>query len=132
MKDRRTATLIIEQGRTLRAPFRIRNTQTGAVIDPAAEGYVSATLQVRTAHLSEGGDLLLTLSTDNGGVVLGAYDDGTGALWSGYLYAGDTVTGALTPFGEGVYDFVAVHLNGNVDTIRRGVCILVPAVSEVS
>jgi hypothetical protein len=130
MSDPRTRTLVVEQGRSLRQPFRLRNRQTGETIDLPAAGYTSAKLQIRTAHLSEGGDLLLTLSTDNGGVVLGLYDDGTGTLWSGYIYAGATTTAALTPWGEGVFDFAATHESGQVDTIARGPSVLVPQVTE--
>jgi hypothetical protein len=132
MRDPRRRTLVIEQGVSNELPFRLTNRQTGAVIDIPGAGYVAALLQVRTAPLSEGGDLLLELSTDNGGVVLGPYDDGTGTMWSGYLYIGVAAASDLTPWGEGVYDLLATHESGTVAKMAYGPAELVPVVSEVS
>jgi len=126
MRDPKETTLVIEQGRTLRQPFRVRVRQTGVVLDLPAAGYTTARLQVRAEH---GGAILLELSTANGGIVLGLYDDGTGTQWSGYLYASATTTGALAPWGEAVYDLAAIHTGGDVDTIRRGPCVLIPRVT---
>ena len=130
MRDTRRKTLVIEQGSDLRAPFRIRNAQTGALIDPVAAGYTVARLQVRTASLSEGGDLLANLTTANGGIVLGAYDDGTGTMWSGYLYMPASTTALLTDWGEGVYEMKATHTGGAVDTVAYGPAVLRPSVVE--
>ncbi len=128
MSDPKERTLVLEQGRTLRQPFRIRVAQTGAVLDPPVAGYTTARLQVRT---ETDGDLLLDLSTANGGIVLGQYDDGTGTFWSGYLYASATAMGALVPWGDAAYDLVAIHTGGDVDTVSRGPCVLIPEVSDL-
>lgn len=131
-RDRRQTTLVVEQSRELRRYFRIRNKQTGEMIDPTDEGYTSATLEVRDTTLSEGGELLMQMTTDNGGVVLGEVNDGHGGTWSGYIYAPVSITKELEPWGEGVFDLVAFHSGGAVDTVARGPAVLIPTVTEVS
>jgi hypothetical protein len=128
--DPRYVSLVLEQGRTLKQPWRDRD-DTGAVIDYPGAGYTSAVLEVRDKHISEGGEVLLRLTTDDGGVVLGPYDDGTGELWSGYLYATASAMGELLPWGEAHYELVGVHGGGDVDRLRYGVAILLPATTEV-
>lgn len=128
MRDPKERTLVLEQGRSLRQVFRVRVAQTGAVLDLPAAGYTTARLQVRDQH---GGDILLDLTTANGGIVLGLYDDGTGTQWSGYLYATASAMGALVPWGEAVYDLVAIHTGGDVDTLSRGPCVLIPEVVDL-
>ena len=81
--DPRYGPLIIEQGVTTRRFFTFTNKYTGAVIDPVAEGYTAAVLQVRTAHLGDGGELLINLTTSNGGIVLGLQTDDNGVQRSG-------------------------------------------------
>ena len=127
--DSRYRTLVIEQGKTLKQVSRMRS-PAGVMFDPVDEGYTSAILQVRDAHLSEGGELMLELTTDNGGVVLGEYDDGTGTLWSLYIYATATTTGDLSPWGEGQHELVLIHSGGAVETYSYGPAALVPATVE--
>jgi hypothetical protein len=130
----RSFPLIIKQGRTLQKPFRRRyrgGANDGQVIDFTAHGIARATLQVRTDGLSAGGDLLLDLDTDNGGIVLGAYTDTRGELWSGYLSASATATADLTPWGEAQYDLVLQTADGLwVKTIFAGPALLIPTVTD--
>lgn len=130
MSDPKQRTLVIEQGRTLRQWFRIRNKQTGAIIDPVAEGYTTARLQIRDKVRDQGGAVLFDLTTANGGVTLGAIDDGTGTMWSGYLYATDTATRALANVGDAVYDLVVIHTGGDMDTVFRGDVYVIPEVTQ--
>lgn len=125
MHDPKEATLVIEQGATLKQWFRIRLKQTGEVADLPALGYNEAHLHIRDKHASDGGELLLDLNTGNGGITLGLIDDGTGTSWSGYLYAVPSATAVLEPWGEGVYDLMAVHDDTNVEIVRRGAAVLV-------
>lgn len=104
---RRQYPLIIRQGDTLTKPFRRRyasGASVGEVIDFPDHGITEGRLQVRTNTLSGGGALLMDLTTDNGGIVLGLYEDGTGAWWSGYLYAPAEDTALVEPWGDGFYD----------------------------
>lgn len=123
--------LVIRQGRTLTKPFRRRyanGPSKGAVIDYPDHGVTVARLQVRDRHVSAGGVVLLDLTTDNGGIVLGTYDDGTGKEWSGYLYAAASATGALVPWGEAVWELVVATPDGSwVKTIFDGPALLIPA-----
>ena len=128
-RDSRYKVLALEQGVTNRRTFRLR-TPAGAIIDPVAAGYTSAVLQVRDASLSEGGDLLLNLTTANGGIVLGLYTDDAGAQWSGRLYVSKATAALLTPWGEAVYDLLMTHSSGQVDKAAYGPAVLLPAVSE--
>ena len=128
-RDSRYRLLPIEQGVTNRKTFRL-HTPAGTIIDPVAEGYTSAVLQVRTAPLSEGGDLLLNLTTANGGIVLGLYTDADGAQWSGRIYISQASAALLTPWGEGVYDLLMTHSSGQVDKAAYGPAVCVPVVSE--
>jgi hypothetical protein len=94
----------IRQGATLYVPFAIEATD-GTTYDLAEEGdgYTIGACQVRTESASEGGELLLDLTTDNGGMVLTAFTDASGD-WSGYLYASAAATAALVPWGDGQFD----------------------------
>jgi hypothetical protein len=130
MDDQKLRYLVIEQGSTLRQYFRVSNPLTGEVYDLQDEGYNEGHLQVRTAVASDDGELLLHLSTENGGVNLEyVADDGTGASWSGYIFAMSAATTVLDLWTEAVYDFVLVHDGGEVDTISRGPAILIPKVT---
>lgn len=129
-RDPKQATLVLEQGRSVRQWFRVRLSD-GTVWDPAETGYTQAQLQVRTDHASDGGVLLLNLTTENGGINLGPFDDGTGTFWSGYLYVTPGSMSLTVPWGDAVYDLVAIHEGGDVDTVRRGPCVLIPATTVV-
>ena len=128
-RDTRRKTLVIEQGVTNRRTFRLR-TPAGAILDPVDEGYTAALLEVRDAALSEGGNLLLRLSTTNGGIVLGLYTDDNGAQWSGRIYVSQAAAALLTPWGEAVYDLLMIHSSGQVDKAAYGPAVCVPIVSE--
>jgi hypothetical protein len=126
MPDLKQRYLILEQGKTLRQWFTIKNPLTGAIYDLEDEGYVSAVLQIRDAIFSEDGQLILELTTENGGVVF-EYD---AMLGSGYIYASDEDTD-LPLFSDAQFEFVAIHEGGNVDTISRGPSMLIPKVVDL-
>ena len=96
--------LRIYQGKTFYFPFAIEDPD-GLTLDPTTEGdgYTVGRMQVRDMAASDGGEVILELTTDNGGVVLGAFTDESGD-WSGYLFASAAATAALVPWGEGQYD----------------------------
>lgn len=122
-----THPLVIQQGATFKFWFALR-LPDGSVANPTTSGYTIARLQVRDKAASDGGTVLLSLTTDNGGIALGALTDAEGRTWSGYLYASAAATAALVPWGDGVYD---LELSDGSDVIRlmEGVAILSPEVS---
>lgn len=128
--DPKDRTLVIEQGRTLQQWFRIRNMQTGEIVNPVSAGYTVAKLHVRDKFREDAGAVLLELSTANGGIVLGNINDGTGTYWSGYLYATDTATRVLQHVGDPVYDLVMIHTGGRKETAFRGSVYVIPEVTE--
>ena len=131
MNDEKLRYLVFEQGAELEQYFRLANTITNTVYNFEEQGFVSGRLQVRTGYYSDGGTLLLDLTTDNGGVSLSfVEDDGTGKQWSGYIYASTAATSTLIPFTDSVFDFYAVHEDGGRYIIARGPVMLVPKVSE--
>lgn len=98
--------LDIVQGATFYKPFAIEDPD-GVTYDLATEGdgYTVGRLQIRDKAASDGGVVILELTTDNGGVVIEAFTDGAGRDWSGYWFASAAATAALVPWGEGQYDF---------------------------
>ncbi len=105
--------LTINQGETLKRWFAVRLPNgTVANLPTQGSGYTIGRLYVRNAY---GGDLLLALTTTNGGIVLGLMTDSQGQQWSGYIYAPASATAALTPWGNGVYDF---EISDGSDVIR--------------
>lgn len=131
MRDPLYAPLVIRQGRTNRIWFTGRIKQTGAVLDFEDAGYHVARLQVRDKHRTDGGTVLLDLTTDNGGIDLTQQADTEGAERSGYLYISAEAAATLIPFGEAVYDLYARHDNGEVDQVRYGPVVLLKDVSEL-
>ena len=129
-KDSKYLPLILRQGVTNRQAIRMVS-PAGVVLDPVALGYTGAILQVRTAALSEGGDLLLNLTTTNGGIVLGLYTDDNGRQHSWRIYVSQMAASLLTPWGEAVYDTRFTHASGQVDAGPYGPAYLIPAVTEV-
>lgn len=129
--DPRYGPLIIEQGISTRRFFTFTNKYTGAVIDPVALGYTAAVLQVRTAHLGDGGELLINLTTSNGGIVLGLQTDDNGVQRSGRIYISQAAAARLVEWGEGVYDMLMTHSSGQVDKAAYGPAVLAPVTSEV-
>lgn len=123
--------LIIRQGDALTKPFRRRyanGPNAGQVIDYPVHDVTVARLQVRDRVASDGGTVLLDLSTLNGGITLGKYDDGTGKEWSGYLYASPWALAELVPWGNAVYELKVATSDGSwVKTIFADRAILVPA-----
>lgn len=122
--------LIVEQARELRWWFQVVDND-GTVQDLSDMDYDRVLLQVRDTTLSEGGELLMALDSDSGGIVLdyGAIDDGS--IQSGYIYAPASITKELEPWGEGVYDMVGIQSGTSPDTISRGVAILIPTVTDL-
>ncbi len=123
--------LIIRQGDALTKPFRKRyatGPNAGQVIDYLDHGVTIARLQVRDRPTSDGGTILLDLSTANGGIVLGKYDDGTGKEWSGYLYAAPSAIANLIPWGDAGYQLkVATQEGAWVKTLFADRAFLIPA-----
>ena len=123
------APLVIQQGATFKFWFALR-LANGTIQDPPAigGGYTIGRLQVRDKVASDGGTLLLELTTANGGVSLGLVTDADGRQWSGFLYASASATAALLPWGDAVYD---LEISDGLDVIRvlQGPCILSPEVT---
>ena len=118
--------LTIVQGATFYLPFAIEATD-GSTYDLATvgDGYTIGRAHLRDDYASNGGELLLTLTTDNGGVVIDAFTDADGYDWSGYLFASATATAALTPWGEGVWD-LEISDGTRVERPLHGVVTLEP------
>lgn len=132
MQDNKQRYLVIERGRTLKQYFRIKNPITGAVYNLKSEGYNKAVLEVRNRTLPDGGSSLMRLTTENGGISLDYIaNDGTGNSWSGYIYSEPGATMLDHPLRDAIFDFVAIHDGGSVDTISRGPVLLIPDVSAV-
>jgi hypothetical protein len=117
--------LTIKQGSTLYVPFALKH--NGVTLDLAEEGdgYTVGRLTVRDEY---GGDEIVTLTTDNGGVVLEAFTDTSGD-WSGYWYMSAASTSALTDWGDGVYTFEIADGDGAAAHVERpfeGICVLSP------
>ena len=120
-------TLTIEQGANLKRWWALQYPD-GSIVDLISEGYTIGRLQVRDLYASEGGELILDLNTDNGGVVIDYQADADGTFWTGYLWASAASTAALEPFGEAVYD---LEVSNGTDVIRiiQGVAVLSSEVS---
>jgi hypothetical protein len=93
---------VIRQGATAYVPFALK--LNGVTLDLAEEGdgYTVGRLTVRDEY---GGDEIVTLTTDNGGVVIDYFTDDSGTH-SGYWFASAATTRALTDWGDGQYEFV--------------------------
>lgn len=130
MQDLKQRYLAIERGSTLKQWFRCKNPYTGATYNLTTEGYTAGYLQIRDATAPDDGELLLNLNTANGGVVFEyVANDGAGQSWSGYIYASANATKNLPEWEDAVYDFIAYHGSGHVDTISRGPALLIPNVT---
>ena len=103
--------LTIDQGASLKRWFALKYPD-GTIVDLVTAGYTIGRLTVRPAYDD---DPVLSLTTDNGGVVLDYQADADGTYWSGYLFASATATAALTEFGEGVFD---LEISNGTDVIR--------------
>jgi hypothetical protein len=117
--------LTIKQGSTLYHPFALK--LNGITLDLAEEGdgYTVGRLTVKDEY---GGDEIVTLTTDNGGVVLEAFTDTSGD-WSGYWYMSAASTALLTDWGDGVYTFEIADGDGGAAHVERpfeGICTLSP------
>jgi hypothetical protein len=113
--------LTIHQGATLQRWFKLQYPD-GSIADLSSEGFADGYLTVRDAY---GGDALLVLTTDNGGIDLTYQADADGVYWSGYIYASAVATGALEDWGDGVYDFEITD-GFNVHRIMQGYAWLSP------
>ena len=113
--------LTIEQGATLKRWYALRYPD-GSIVDLEAAGYDTARLTIRDVY---GGDAILELTTDNGGVSVVQEADADSEEWSGYIYASAATTTALEAFGEGVYD---LEIDNGSDVIRvmQGTAVLSP------
>lgn len=133
MGDQKQRYLVLEQGSDLFQYFTIRSKQTGLVLDLEALGYTDARLQVRTATLSDGGELLMDLDVGNGGVSIEYIADvGDGTARTGYIYSGAEAMSSqhLPPFQDAVYEFVAIHGGVTRKVISRGPAMLIPQVVD--
>lgn len=116
--------LTIKQGSTLKRWFRLTY-PTGAIVDLEAVGYDTARLTIRDQY---GGEEMLSLTTDNGGISVVQEADANGTEWSGYLYASPDTTAALDDWGEGVMD-MEIDNGSDVIPVFEGTAILSPEVS---
>lgn len=110
--------LEIEEGATLKRWWRLRHSDgTVANLDST---YNSGSLVIKDQF---GGTEIVTLDTDNGGLVIEYQADAAGANWSGYLYMSAAATDALTDWGEGV---LIMKIDDGADVIRvlQGVATL--------
>lgn len=116
--------LTINAGESLKRWFRL-NYPTGTIVDLEAVGYDVARLTIRDQY---GGDEILALNTDNGGISVVQEADANGTEWSGYIYASPATTTALTDWGDGVYD---LEIDNGSDVIRvmQGTAVLSPEAS---
>lgn len=121
--------LRIYQGADLKVWFAIQ--MPSGVADPptVGDGYTEGWLQVRDKPASDGGTVLLELTTDNGGIVLGLETDADGAQWSGYLYCSAWATAELPAWGEAQYDMF-ISNGSNVEPVLYGPATLNKRVSE--
>ena len=99
----------IHQGTTFRQPLVWK---TGSSLTPVDLTGATARLQVRSKVASE--DVLLSLSTEDTGIVLG------GSAGTIDLFLSDTDTSALT-WEYGVYDLEIVRASGDVVRLLQGV-----------
>ena len=122
-----TYQLTIQQGANMKRWWALQYPD-GSIVDLISEGYTIGRLQVRDLYASEGGELILDLNTDNGGVVIDYQADADGTYWTGYLWASAAATAALDPFGDAVFD---LEVSNGTDVIRviEGVARLSPEVS---
>lgn len=124
--------LVLQQGKTLTKPFRRRYRSNNAVINFADHSATKAKLQVRDKAASDGGVVLVELTTENGGIALGKYTDTNGKEWSGQLSMSAAATASLVPWGEAIYELVVYDPAGTwTKTIFFGSAILVPAATVV-
>ena len=110
--------LTIHQGATLQRWYRLQYPD-GSTADIEDAGYNVAALHVRNEY---GGDLILSLTTFNGGVSITYQADADGVFWSGYIYADAATTAALEDWGEGVYDLEitdGTHTHRIIEGIAR-------------
>lgn len=123
--------LYIKQGQTLEGWINLRN-QVNAIINPTTEGpgYTYAWAQVRDKAASDGGTILLSLTTANGGISLGVVTDSEGAQHSGSFYASPAATKALQPWGDGVFEiWMRDAANTDARCLAEIPCVLSPAVA---
>jgi hypothetical protein len=118
----RTWRLTIKQGETLSRYFRLRDGSTGEVLDLSTIGVTSGTLTIRDEY---GGEEIVTLNTDNGGVVIENGTKSNGWEYSGYIYMSAASTLALTDWADGVFDLeISDGIRDKV--IASGVALLDP------
>jgi hypothetical protein len=94
--------IVIYQGATYYDPFAIEAPDgTTYDLSTVGDGYTVGRLTIRDAP---GGDAIVELTTDNGGVVIDHFTDADGKVWSGYVYMSAATTAALTEWGEGQHE----------------------------
>lgn len=124
--------LIIHQGQSLEKPFRrvfSTGDDIGEVIDFPDFGITNARLQIRDDYVAMDGQLILTLTTDDGSIVLGTYTDTAGKTWSGYIQASAAATSELTAWNHALYDLILYNdAQTWVRSIFSGPAILIPAI----
>lgn len=109
--------LTIYQGATFRAPFR-----WSAGDPPAPVDLTGCTAKMQVREKLESPDVLLELTTENGGIALGA--DG-----SVTLFLSDTTTAAIQ-WRAGVYDLEIKFTDGDVRRLLFGAVKVVPEVTR--
>ena len=115
--------IVIDQGATFKYWFAVE--VDGVVQNLTTAGYTVGRLTIRDTY---GGTALVTLTTDNGGVVISYETSVDGLQNSGYWYMSPATTAALTDWGDGVFDF---EISDGSDVIRglTGTAILNPEVT---
>ena len=115
--------LTIIQGATFYFPFALDLTD-GTVADPpnVGDGYTIGRATIRDEY---GGDALVELTTDNGGVVIEHATDADGVTWSGYLFMSPEATAALTDWGDAVWD-LEISDGTRVYRVLSGIATLSP------
>jgi hypothetical protein len=113
--------LTIYAGATLKRWYRLVY-PAGTVVDLEAVGYDTGRLTIRDTY---GGDAIVELTTDNGGVSVVQEADATGTEWSGYINMSAASTAALEDWGDGVYDF-EVDNGSDVIRVMQGTAVLSP------
>lgn len=110
----------IVQGATL------RDTVTWKVGEPSAPvDLTGATARMQVRDKLSSPAVLLELTSDNGGIVLG------GAAGTVTLYMDDAATAAIT-WSAGVYDLEVVLAGGDVRRLLAGAAVVLPEVTRIA
>lgn len=105
------------------ATFRKRLTWSGPTVPHTPIDLTGCTARMQVRSEVESPAVLLSLTTENGGIALG------GALGTVDLYISDEDTGAIT-WETGVWDLEIVHPGGEVTRLAQGSVGVSPEVTR--